>query len=234
MVVLNTIIAESLDYVATELEKAPRDPKNFNAAVQKLLRKMLRENSRIIFNGDNYSKEWLEEAARRGLPSAATTPDALDAMRNEASAQVFEKYGVLSRRELQSRFEIYYDRYVKDIMIEARLCLNISRTMIFPAAVKYQHLLATTASALNGLGMESCTTTLQEVTALLAKMQKSMHLLEDVIHLPEADAHGNCLYLLHNVIPVMGALRASADALEHICSDEYWPLPTYQEMLFIR
>ena len=102
-VVLNTIMAESLDYVATELEKLPKDPKKFNAGVQKLLQKMIRENGRVIFNGDNYSEEWRQEAARRGLPNAASTPEAIEAMECKETYEVFSKYGVLSRRETQSR-----------------------------------------------------------------------------------------------------------------------------------
>jgi glutamine synthetase len=235
LVVLNSIMAESLDYVATELEQAPKDPKKFNAAVQKLLQKMYRENSRVVFNGDNYKAEWLDEAAKRGLPSTSSTPEALDAMKTPETFAVFEKYGVLSRREAESRFEIYYERYVKDVLIEARLCLNLARTMIFPAGVQYQGMLAKTSSALSALGKNTCTTTLDEVDDLLAKLQSAMHSLQDVIAMPEnLSAPQQCRYLVSTVIPVMAETRKVSDELEHICADELWPLPTYQEMLFIR
>ena len=235
LVVLNTIMAESLDYVAAELEKAPKDPKKFNAAVQKLLQKMIRENDRVIFNGDNYSAEWRAEAARRKLPNATSTPEALDAMECKETYAVFAKYGVLSHREAESRFEIYQEKYVKDVLIEARLCLTMARTMVFPAGVKYQQLLAQTASALVAMGKSGCTTTLDEVDKLLADLQKAMQLLEDVVKVPDGLSHGQqCRYLIGTVIPVMVETRKVADALERVCADELWPLPTYQEMLFIR
>lgn len=234
-VILNTIMAESLDYVAEELEKAPKEQAKFNAAVQKLLQKIIREHGRVIFNGDNYSSEWREEAARRGLPNACTTPEAIDAMEIPETYEVFEKYGVLSHREAESRFEIYREKYVKDVLIEARLCLTMARTLIFPACVRYQHLLAQTATDLTALGKNGCTTTLDEVNALLASMQKAMLQLEEVIHVPDGlTVPQQCRYLLDAVIPMVSALRKDADALEHICADDLWPLPTYQEMLFIR
>ena len=234
-VVLNTIMAESLDYVATELEKAPKDPKKFNAAVQKLLQTMIRENSRVIFNGDNYSAEWRAEAARRGLPNAASTPEALEAMECKETTEVFAKYGVLSERESKSRFEIYQEKYVKDVLIEARLCLSMARTMIFPAGVKYQLLLSQAAASLASIGKSGCTTTLDEVDGLLGKLQKAMLMLEEVVQLPDGMTNSQqCRYLVGTVIPVMNDMRKMADALEHVCADEFWPLPTYQEMLFIR
>jgi len=234
-VVLNTIIAESLDYVATELEKAPKDPKKFNVAVQKLLQKIIRENDRVIFNGDNYSAEWRDEAARRGLPNAKNTPEAIDAMNCKATYEVFAKYDVLSHREAESRFEIYQEKYVKDVLIEARLCLSMSRTMIFPAGVRYQETLAKTAASLAALDKSGCTTTLDEVNELLADLQKAMSKLDQVIQMPDGLSHKKqCSYLLETVIPVMNRVRKDADALEHICADDLWPLPTYQEMLFIR
>jgi len=233
-VVINTIVAESLDHIATELEGV-RAPAQFNAAVQKLIGGIFRENRKVVFNGDNYSEGWRAEAARRGLPNAPSTPEAIDAMECAATFEVFAKYNVLSRRETESRFEIYREKYVKDILIEARLCLNIARTMIFPAVVKYQQSLAQTATALRELKAEGCTTTLNEVTALLATFQTAIQKLETVIAVPEGlSFKEQTHYLLANVTPAMDETRRIADALERICSDAIWPLPTYQEMLFIR
>jgi len=232
--VINTIVAESLDYVATELEKV-KDPKKFNNAVQKLLQSIIRENGRIIFNGDNYSQEWREEAAHRGLPNAISTPEALNAMECEATYKVFEKYGVLNRREAESRFELYREKYVKDILIEARLCLMMARTMIFPAVVKYQQQLANTAVALAALNKGCCTATLDEVTTLFAEFQSIIHRLEAALCVPQdLSFREKAHYVLEIIIPIMNHTRRIADALERICSDEIWPLPTYQEMLFIR
>ena len=234
-VILNTIVADSLDYIATELEKAPSEPAKFNAAVQKLLQKIIREHGRIIFNGDNYSAEWREEAFRRGLPDARTTPEAIDAMDVPATYEVFEKCGVLNRREAESRFEIYRRKYIKDVLIEARLCLSMARTMIFPAGVRYQRLLAQTAADLQALGKTTCTTVLDEVNALLAELQQAVRRLEETIEIPPGlNLSQQGRYLVDTVIPLMNALRKVVDELEQICDDGLWPLPTYQEMLFIR
>jgi len=234
-VILNTIVADSLDYIATELEKAPSEPAKFNAAVQKLLQKIIREHGRIIFNGDNYSAEWREEALRRGLPDARTTPEAIDAMDVPATYEVFEKCGVLNRREAESRFEIYRRKYIKDVLIEARLCLSMARTMIFPAGVRYQRLLAQTAADLQALGKTTCTTVLDEVNALLAELQQAVRRLEETIEIPPGlNLSQQGRYLVDTVIPLMNALRKVVDELEQICDDGLWPLPTYQEMLLIR
>ena len=234
LVIINTIVAESLAYIADELEKVPNDPKKFYAAVQTLLQDIIRKHGRIIFNGDNYSQEWKEEAMHRGLSNVLTSPEAIAAMDTEATREVFEKTGVLSRRESNSRFEIYYEIYVKEILIEARLSLNIARTLIFPAAVRYQHLLAKTASAIDALGKPCCTSMLDDVTALLADLQKATANLEEVVTIPDnLSAAKQAQYLVSNVVPVMGDLRKTVDALELIMDDELWPLPTYQEMLFI-
>ncbi|MBQ9432212.1 MAG: glutamine synthetase III [Kiritimatiellae bacterium] len=235
LVAINTMVAESLDYVATELEQAPKDCAGFNRAVQDLLQRMIRDNFRVIFNGDNYSEEWHREAERRGLPKASSTPEALDAMNCPATIEAFTKYGVLSEREVSSRFEIYYERYIKDVMIEARLCLSMARTMIFPAGIKYQQMLATTSDALNRLGKNHCTHTLDDVTLLLNQLHQKMAELETVSKLPEQlELRERCHYLNQTVIPVMNEVREIADQLECVCADELWPLPTYQEMLFIR
>ena len=234
-VVLNTIMAESLDMVATELEKAPQDdPVKFNEAVQALLKKIINENERVIFNGDNYSADWVVEAEKRGLPNNRTSADAFDGMDVDSTYEVFEKYGVLSREETESRFEIYREKYVMDVMIEANTCLNMARTMIFPAAVKYQKLLADSVVAIKSAGVDACTAALEKVTAMNVDLQKAMADLEKAIELPDADLKVQTRYLVDTVLPAMLAVREVSDKLETTVSDEFWPLPTYQEMLFIR
>ena len=130
---------------------------------------------------------------------------------------------------------IMVEKYIKDLMIEARLCVSMARTMIFAAGVKYQHILAQTAAELNALGKNTCTTTLDEIDEILANLQKAMLNLEEVIKMPSnLSLEQQCGYIVATIIPVMNELRTYADALEHVCADELWPLPTYQEMLFIR
>ncbi len=235
IVILNTIMAESLDYIACELEKqANGERAQFNTAVQKLLRKIIREHGRVIFNGDNYSTEWVDEARRRGLPSAENTPEALNQMECEETFRIMEKHGVLSRREMESRLEIYREKYCKDMAIEASLCLTMARTMIFPAGVRYQHMLAKTAVALATLGKSGCTTTLDEINAVLSQLQQAMLALEEALPLPAQGIKEQCGYITGTILPLMNKVREEADALERICADDIWTLPTYQEMLFIR
>lgn len=232
-VVINTMVAEALDYVATELEKAPaNDPAGFNAAVQNLLQKIVSENSRIIFNGDNYSAAWTVEAKKRGLPNSQTTPEAFDAMDVEATYAVFEKYNVLSREETLSRFEIYREKYVMDVLIEANMTFSMAKTMIFPAVVKYQKLLAETIVAIRCAGVEACNAGLQEVTILNAELQQAIAVLEQARVLPDVDLPAQCHYMADTVIPAMNAVRAVADKLEGIVAADFWPMPTYQEILF--
>ncbi len=164
LVILNTIIADSLDYIATELEAAKaKTPAALGAALQKVIQKIMKDHGRIIFNGDNYTEAWQKEAAKRGLPNARNTADAIPAAQNAVNDEVLAKYNVLSNREFHSRNEIYLEKYVKDVMIEARLALEIAKTMIFPAAVEYQNRLARTSLALKSLDKKHCTTVLDEL-----------------------------------------------------------------------
>lgn len=233
---LNTIVAESLDYIATKLEAAPKDtPEKFNAAVQSVLKEVIRENERVIFNGDNYSKDWHREAERRGLPHLRSSVDALPVLAKPEVLKLFDKYHVLSRREMESRYEIYLERYVQSIHIEARLALRIAKTQIFPAGVTYQHQLATTSQALTALGMGHCTTILKDTSAVLADLQNAIVAIENAIDgMPTGAFIDQARYARATVLPAMANLRKVADSLECVVADELWPLPTYQEMLFIK
>ena len=233
-VIINTIMAEALDYVATELEKAPKDPVKFNEAVQALLKKIINEHKKVIFNGDNYAESWVTEAEKRGLPNNRNSVDAFDGMETEETYEVFEKYNVLTRGEVKSRFGIYREKYVKDVLIEANLTLNMARTMIFPAVVRHQKLLAETAAAVKSAGVNACTAALETVTALNVDLQKAIADLESKIVPPHGDLKAECRYVVDTLIPSMNAVREVADKLELIVSDDLWPLPIYQEMLFTR
>jgi glutamine synthetase len=236
MVALNTIVAESLDYIATRLEKAPKNsPAKFNAAVQQVIREIVRAHGAVIFNGDNYSAEWHREAKKRGLPNLPNTVDALPELTKKPVMELFRKFKVLSPRELESRQEIYLERYVKEIHIEARLTLKMARTMLFPAAVSYQQRLASTSTALKALGMDHCTSMLEDVTALLSRLQPAMAALDKAVHHEASGATlDHAKYARDALVPAMNDVRALTDALEDLVDDEVWPLPTYQEMLFIK
>jgi glutamine synthetase len=236
LVALNTIMAESLDFVATELEKKTKgDPKKLNSAVQEVLQRIVREHGSIIYNGDNYIEAWHKEAEKRGLPNLRNTVDALPVLISDKNIKLMEKYNVLSRREMESRCEIYLERYVKDVAVESRLTLEIAKTTIFPAAVKYQYQLASTALALKQLGKTPCTTMLDELNGLVQEMQDAVQGLEKALgsHV-EGTTLDHATHVRDTVVPAMANVREVADKLECIVPDESWPLPTYQEMLFIK
>ncbi|HUP53327.1 MAG TPA: glutamine synthetase III [Longimicrobiales bacterium] len=236
LVAMNTIVAESLDYCATRLEKATGGkPANLNAALQELLTEIMKEHGAIIFNGDGYSQEWHEEAEKRGLLNLATTADALPYLTKPDVKRLFEKYEVLSSRELESRFDIYAEQYCKTITTEAKLTYEIAQTMIFPAAVRYQNELASTCANLKLVGIDFDTNTLDKVTGLVRSLQDSCAALSDLLsHAHPEDKTKAAKHVRDGLLPAMLEVRSYADQLEGLVADDLWPLPTYQEMLFIK
>jgi glutamine synthetase len=236
LVALNTIMADSLDYIATELEKKTKgNAAKLNSAVQEVLQKIVRDHGSIIYNGDNYIEAWYKEAKKRGLPNLSNTVDALPVLVSKKNLDMMEKYSVLSRREMESRYEIYMERYIKDVAVESRLTLEIAKTTIFPAAVKYQQQLATAALTLKQLDKTVCTTVLDEVNGFVKELQESMRVLEKALgtHV-EGSSLDHAAYARDHIVPAMASVREVSDKLECVVSDEFWPLPTYQEMLFIK
>lgn len=236
LVALNTIVADSIDYVATELEKATGgDPAKLNAALQTLLQKIIEQHGAVIFNGDNYAQAWHDEAESRGLANLKTSVDALPALTAPEVVQVFEKFGVLSKRELESRSAIYLEQYCKAINVESLLTIEIAKTTIFPAAIRYQSELAVTCANLKAVGYSFDTNTLDKVTSLVKSLQDSIAHLEKI----RTSTHAESLldeakFYCNKVLPAMAEVRKSADDLECIVADDLWPLPTYQEMLYIK
>ncbi|MEZ5351579.1 MAG: hypothetical protein R2762_03015 [Bryobacteraceae bacterium] len=235
LVAMNTIVAESLDYCATRLEKdTGGDPEKLNDALQKLLTEIINEHGAIVFNGDGYSEAWHAEAAKRGLLNLKTSPDALPVLLSKEVKDVMAKYGVLSEREMESRYEIYVEQYCKSVRVEARLMIEMARTMIFPAAVRYQNELASTCANLKLVGYEFDTNTLDKVTSLVKGLQESIEKLEAVFGKHVDGLQAEAEYFCSTVLPAMAAVREVADQLEAYVADDLWPLPTYQEMLFIK
>ncbi|MBV9658499.1 MAG: glutamine synthetase III [Verrucomicrobia bacterium] len=233
IMVLNAILAESLDYLATELEKA--GPDKLNATVQKLLKEVVDQHGSVIFNGNGYSEEWHNEAAKRGLPNLKTSVEALPQLTSASTVAVFEKYGILSQRELESRQEIAFEQYNKAVNVEANLTLEIARTSIFPAAMRYQGQLAATAASLKTAGLEPHTAMLNQVTDLMGKLMSAVHKLDGALgHNGHGGAADHAGHFRDAVLPAMSEVREAADALEGVVADDLWPLPTYQEMLFIK
>ena len=187
LVAINTIVAESLDYCATRLEKAiGGDPSKLHGELQKLLTEIMNEHAAIVFNGDGYSEEWHAEAKKRGLLNLKTTADALPYLETKDVKTLFAKYGVLSERELESRLETYLEQYCKTINVEGRLMAEMAKTMIFPAAIRYQNELASTCVNLKVVGYEFDTDTLDKVTSLVKLLQDSIADLEAVMAESEA------------------------------------------------
>ncbi len=236
LVAMNTIVAESLDYCATELEKATKGKSDgLNAAVQDLLATIMKECDSIIFNGDGYSEEWHQEAEKRGLLNLKTAADALPYLKNKEVEKLLDKYQVLSPRELESRYEVYTEQYIGTVAVEANLTVEIGATMIFPAAVRYQNELAATAANLKALGYEFDTDTLDTVTALVKSLQDSIAALKkEMEHEGNGDPDAEARHACDKILPAMLEVRKYADALEGLVADDLWPLPTYQEMLFIK
>ena len=236
LVAMNTIVAESLDYCATRLETATGgDPKKLHVELQKLLTEIINEHGAIIFNGDGYSKEWHAEAAKRGLLNLKSTPDALPQLNSPEVKALFAKYNVLSPRELESRLEIYLEHYCKSVKVEAKLMVKMSRTMIFPAAVRYQSKLASTCVNLKLLGYDFDTDTLDKITSLVKSLQDSTTELEHALGKHDfKNLLGEARHFCDRVLPAMNQVRGYADELEGLVADDLWPLPIYQEMLFIK
>ncbi len=236
LVALNAIVAESLDYVATELEQATGgDMAKLAAAVQKLLKDIIDQHGAIVFNGDNYSEAWHREAAQRGLPNYKTTPEALPVLGSPEVIALFEKYGILSKREVESRLDIYLEQYVKSVKVESKLAVEMSKTMIFPAAIRYQSELALTCANLKAIGYTFDTDTLDKVTAMVKELQDNTAALEQVMaHHGGGTLLEEAQYYCSDVVPAVLAVRKVADELECTVADDLWPLPTYQEMLFIK
>jgi glutamine synthetase len=236
LVAMNTIIAESIDHIATELEKATGgNPAKLAGAVQTLLKDIIEKHGAVVYNGDGYTEAWHQEAEKRGLPNMKTTVDALPVLGTPEVIALFEKYKVLSKRETLSRMDIYFEQYCKSVNVESKLVVEMARTMIFPAAIRYQSELATTCANLKAVGYTFDTNTLDKVTAMVKELQDNTAALEKTME--HHGGHGlveEAKHFCNKVLPAMLAVRKVADELENIVADDLWPLPTYQEMLFIK
>ncbi len=235
--VLNTIVAESLDFIATNLEKAVGGGKDLNRAIQDLLPGIIKESKKVLFNGDGYSAAWEKEAEKRGLPNLKNTVDVLPVIIRKDSIDVFTKYRVYTEGELKSRYAILAELYVKTVMVEAKMTAFMARTMIVPAAIRYQGELATAVNATKAAGVDNSgqMELLKSLTSTLNEFQKATGALDHAIgHHADGDLYAHAKYTRDSILPAMSAVRASGDKLETIVADDYWPLPTYREMLFIK
>ncbi|MGI9579473.1 MAG: glutamine synthetase III, partial [Microthrixaceae bacterium] len=230
MVSINTMMADSLDFIATEIESSLDSGVEFNTAVQKVLEEIITAHGRVVFNGDGYSEQWAQEAQERGLKNLRTTVDALPELVSEEVLDLFARYDVLDGRELHSRYEVYLEQYHMKVSVEARTTLEMSRTIVLPAAIRYQGDLASTAASMAAAGLASDTGLLERVTESIAQLSASIEVLDAAMEAAPSDGELECsVHACESVIPAMDAVRQSADEFESLIADDLWPLPTYQE-----
>jgi glutamine synthetase len=233
--VLNTIVAEAIDELADELEAAVKDgpPAGdslrdavLEDALRPILQRTYAANKRIIFGGDNYDEEWHAEAERRGLLNLHATPDALPYLVSDETVEVFEKHNVLSRRELESRHEVFLEQYVTKLNIESETQASIARTMLLPAAARHLALLLT--AQLGELAGET--------SDLIAEFTEAIKRLEaaNLADNQPAELEAHAEFMRDSVVPAMDDVRGAADTLEKVVADDLWPLPKYAEILFIK
>lgn len=232
-VILNTIVAEAFAEACDELEKA----ENFNEEVHNLIKKQATEHQRIIFNGNGYSDEWVEEAERRGLPNIKSMVDAIPALTTDKAVALFEKFGVFTKAELESRAEILYETYAKEINIEARAMINIASKTIIPAVIKYITSLAESINAVKAAcdcDISVQTELLQECSALLSDAKVALSKLEEVTDTGLAMEEGRLRaeYYRDTVKADMEELRTPIDKLEIIVDKKVWPMPSYGDLIF--
>ena len=231
-IVLNTIVAEAFADACDVLEKAD----DFDLAVHDLIKKYATENQRIVFNGDGYSEAWVEEAEKRGLPNIRSMVEAIPAMVTDTAVDLFERFGVFTKAELESRAEIQYETYAKAINIEARTMIDMASKQFMPAFIKYTKTLADTVNAVTAAGADASVQkeVLNEVTALMGETKKALDALVKVTDEAAAKEEGavQANFYHSDVFPAMEALRAPVDKLEMIVDKEAWPMPSYGDLIF--
>ena len=236
LIVLNTMLADSLEWMGNRLESELAKGLDLNLAILTVLKEVMVEHGAVVFGGNGYSEEWHKMAVEeRGLANLRTTADALPTLKADYIEDLFKKTGVLTPVELESRFEVYAEQYILSIEVEAKLVVNMATTIIYPAAVEYLSQLSSTISSLTGLGISLENESAKTIAALVNKMAAAAGELNTALHNHEfANTEEHMQYCATVLRPLMDTVRQYADALEGQVADSFWPLPTYQEMLFIK
>ncbi len=222
-IILNTIVAEAFDEIATKLEKFSKA--DFHKGLQDVLKNIVKNHKRVIFNGDGYKESWMQEAAKRKLPNLKTTPEALKPLVDKRNIALFGKYGVFTETELKSRYEVFSEEYEKKVHIEASLTSRMAKTIILPAALKYAKILGDASTSFADAKISNpILPKLKQLSAMLDSLIKANDALEEIV--AEVSATPT------QKIDAMNEVRKTADALERVVDDALWPLPKYSEMLF--
>ena len=231
-VVLNTIVAEAFAEACDVLEKAD----DFDTAVHSLIKEYLTDHQRIIFNGNGYSDEWVAEAEKRGLPNIKSMVEAIPALTTDKAVELFGKFSVFTKAELESRAEIKYENYAKAINIEAKALIDIAAKQIIPAVVKYTKELADTVLAVKEAGADASVQAemLADISGLLTETKAALKKLEAVTEEAAGTEEGKVQseFYHFSVVPAMEGLRTPVDELEMIVDKEVWPMPSYGDLLF--
>ncbi|MEX2219270.1 MAG: glutamine synthetase III [Phycisphaerales bacterium] len=238
--ILNTIVADALSWVADELEKAV-GPKGGEAKIQSavstLLQKLIKQHKRVLFDGDNYDAAWHAEAERRGLPNFRNTADALQVLTSRKNIDLFKRFGVLSRTEVEIRSHIFAEKYVKQVLIEAETMVSMANTQILPAAVRHQTELAEALAATAAAEMDDgdLRENLRSHIGTVSALRGAIAALEHAVaHSDGGDPLEHAVHIRDSVVPAMSALRQVADEMEGRIAEDLWPLPSYREMLSIK
>ena len=232
--VLNTIVADAFSEAADELENAA----DFDTACRHLIRRYMKQHRRIIFNGDGYSAQWVEEAARRGLPNIPCMVDAIAVLTAQKNVELFEKFHIFNKSELESRAEVLYENYAKVMNIEAQTMLHMASKHYIPAVIRYCGELASSVNAMRsacaGMDISVQEQLLRRVNDLLQQASAAHAHLAQVTQRAHAMAEGEAAAraFREQVVPAMQALRSAVDQLELLVNKAYWPVPTYGDLMF--
>jgi glutamine synthetase len=235
LVALNTILADSLGWIADQLEARLAKGESLSDASFAVLQQITREHGAVIFGGDGYSSAWHEQAVQeRGLENLRTSADALPVLQRDAIRELFSRHNVLSPVELQSRFEVYAEQYCLAIEVEARLVVRLARTVIFPAVSAYLAELAASIQEQESIGLQPSKALAQQIGGLNQQLLDGAAALEAALGAAPHGAEAHMRHCADTLMSRMAEVRAAADSLETLVDDAAWPLPTYQEMLFVR
>jgi glutamine synthetase len=235
LVALNTILADSLGYISDQLEQKLSSGESLPGAAFAVLKQIMNDHGAVVFGGDGYSSEWHRIAVEeRGLENLPTTADALLALQRPEVRDLFASQGVLSPHELESRFEVYAEQYVLAIDVEAKMAVQIARTQVYPAAMRYLGELAESLQLQTAMGLQVSPETQNQVASLSKKLMELSDALESALKNPPHETSAHMRYCADTLIPLMSQLREAVDGLEALVDDNIWPLPSYMEMLFIR
>ena len=235
LVAMNTILTDSLTWVADKLEAELAKGSALSAAAYTVLKEVMDDHSAVVFGGNGYSEEWHKLAVERGLLNLPTSADALPMLKAKHIEELFERTGVLSAVELESRFEVYAEQYIQVIEMEAKLVISLAKTVIYPAAFRYLSELSGTISSLKAIGVELEAESVEKVASLTKLLTDTVSKLSDALSKHDfATTEEHMQYSAKTLRPLMDKVREYADALEGEVADDLWPLPKYQEMLFIK